>query len=416
MSILNIRQAVRAGSKIVLGISGQSGSGKTLTALYIARGMVDHAGEIGFLDTENGRGSLYANELDAPFLIADLHYPFSPARYSQAIKEFQDAGVKVLVIDSTSHEWESGCMEIAEAPMITPNQYGKLSKMADWKKAKSEHKKFMTTLLQSDMHIISCIRAAEKTDFKDPKKPVSLGIQPLCEKNFMFEMTASIMMFNEGMHQQHLKIPKDLKPVFGDGNGYLGIDTGKGIAAWLNSGDCDKELESWRNKMQLASNDGCEALKAAWLAMPQDAQTKLASSKSVFWASAQAIDEQNTPSPGEEPAQQPKLTQATSFEMQQSAPVESKSKVDDFDKQAAVKWLVGEKKKEHENLINQARERIEQGDDLTACCDVINNLEKMVTESTRAVVDKETAEATKVLIHDMIVKGEQCIKDSSGVF
>lgn len=409
MSILNIRPAVRAGSKIVLGISGQSGSGKTLTALYIARGMVNHAGEIGFLDTENRRGSLYANELDAPFLIADLHYPFSPSRYSQAIKEFQDAGVKVLVIDSVSHEWESGCMEIAEAPLL------KGGKMADWKKAKAEHKKFMTTLLQSDMHIIACIRAAEKTDFKDPRKPVSLGVQPLCEKNFMFELTASIMMFDEGKYQQNLKIPKDLKPVFGDGNGYLGIDAGKGIAAWLNSGECDKELESWRNKMQLASNDGCEALKSAWLAMPKDAQAKLASSKSVFWASAQAIDEQNVQQPEDAPIT-PKLTQASSFEMQQSEPVKSTLKADDFDKQAAVQWLVSEKEKAHGHLIAQAIERIEQGNDLSACFDVINGLESRVTESTKLVEDKDTAEATKELIDDMLIKGEQCIKDSSGVF
>jgi len=286
MGILNIRQAVRAGSKVVIGIAGQSGSGKTLTALYIARGMVDHAGEIGFLDTENGRGSLYANELDTPFMIGDLHYPFSPARYTQAIKEFQDAGVKVLVVDSVSHEWESGCMEIAEAPLLN----GK--KMADWKKAKSEHKKFMTTLLQSDMHIIACIRAAEKTCFKNPRQPTSLGIQPLCEKNFMFEMTASVMMFNEGLNQQHLKIPRDLKPVFGDGNNYLGIETGKQIRSWINSGEVNEELESYKNKMQLASNDGCEALKNAWVAMPQHIQTALQGSKSVFLGSAQAIDEQ----------------------------------------------------------------------------------------------------------------------------
>ena len=296
MAILNIRKAVRAGSKIVLGIAGQSGSGKTLTALYIARGMVDHAGEIGFLDTENGRGSLYANELDGQFLIGDLCYPFSPDRYKTAIKELQDAGVKVLVIDSVSHEWESGCHEIAEHPMVTPNQYGKLSKVADWKKAKAEHKKFMTVLLQSDMDIVACIRAAEKTDFTVPSKPVSLGVQPLCEKNFMFEMTASIMMFNEGQNQQHLKIPKDLKGVFGEGNSYLGVNTGKQIRAWLNSGDIDKQAESYRNKMQLASNDGTEALKTAWLSMPKEMQDRLQSSKSVFYASALAIDEQNKPS------------------------------------------------------------------------------------------------------------------------
>lgn len=290
MAILNIRPAVRAGSKLVIGIAGQSGSGKTFSALLVARGMVDKASEVGFLDTENRRGSLYANALDAPFMIGDLFYPFTPERYSQAIKEFQAHGVKVLVVDSTSHEWESGCHEMAEAPMITPNQYGKLAKVADWKKAKAEHKKFMTVLLQSDMHIICCIRAAEKTDFRNPSKPVSLGIQPICEKNFMFEMTASVMMYNEGQQQQHLKVPIELKSIFGDGNGYLSIETGKKIIAWANDGDIDEEAESWRNKMQLASNDGCDALKAAWQSMPEHVQTKLNPQKAPLWESAKAID------------------------------------------------------------------------------------------------------------------------------
>ena len=128
MSILNIRPAVRAGSKLVIGIAGQSGSGKTLTALYMARGMVDNTSEIGFLDTENRRGSLYADELDGPFQIGDLFYPFSPERYAAAIKEFQAAGVKVLIVDSISHEWESGCMEIAEAPLLRGKKNGRLEK------------------------------------------------------------------------------------------------------------------------------------------------------------------------------------------------------------------------------------------------------------------------------------------------
>ena len=65
MSILNIRKAVRTGSRVVIGIAGQSGEGKTYTALKLARGMVNSPEEIGFLDTENKRGSLYADILDA---------------------------------------------------------------------------------------------------------------------------------------------------------------------------------------------------------------------------------------------------------------------------------------------------------------------------------------------------------------
>lgn len=285
MSIINIRPAERAGAKVVIGIAGQSGSGKTLTALYIARGMVDSPNQIGFLDTENKRGSLYSDELDGQFLIGDLYPPFSPDRYSQAIKEFEKSGVKVLVIDSITHEWEGegGCIDIAENTN---------SKIADWKKAKAEHKKFMNALLQSDIEtIIVCVRAREVMDFRVPSKPVSLGIQPICEKNFMFEMTASVMMFNEGKNQQHLKVPKELKGVFGDGNNYLGRDTGAGIKRWVNSGvQINPELISWQNKLQSSASSGLKAMAAVWSQVPKHLQPELAAHKDQCKASAEAYD------------------------------------------------------------------------------------------------------------------------------
>ena len=284
MSIINIRPAERAGAKVVIGIAGQSGSGKTLTALYIARGMVDHPSKIGFLDTENKRGSLYSDELDGQFMIGDLYPPFSPDRYSQAIREFEKAGVKVLVVDSITHEWEGegGCIDIAENTN---------SKIADWKKAKAEHKKFMNTLLQADMDIIVCVRAREVMDFRVPSKPVSLGIQPICEKNFMFEMTASVMMYNEGVNQQHLKVPKELKSVFGDGNGYLGRNTGAGIRAWVNTGaQVDPAVKSWENKLQASASGGMKTLAEVWGQMPKHIQAQLVAHKEQCKASAEAYD------------------------------------------------------------------------------------------------------------------------------
>ncbi|CAH9013879.1 P-loop containing nucleoside triphosphatehydrolase [Vibrio phage 455E52-1] len=288
MSILNIRKAVRTGSRVVIGIAGQSGEGKTYTALKLARGMVSSPEEIGFLDTENKRGSLYADILDGPFLIGDLYAPFSPQRYADAIKEFQDAGVKVLVIDSGSHEHEGegGLEDIANAPLLA----GK--RMADWKRAKSEHKKFMNAMLQSDMHIILCLRAREKTDFKNPKQPVSLGIQPICEKNVLFEMTASMMMFNQGQNQQFIKIPEALRPIFGNGNTYLNESHGKALIDWVNSGEkIDEQLESFKNKMQLAASSGLESLQNAWKQMPKEMLQKMKPLYSGFEGSAKAFDE-----------------------------------------------------------------------------------------------------------------------------
>lgn len=290
MAILNIKEAVRGESKIILGISGISGSGKTFTALLIARGMVSKASEIGFLDTENKRGSLYADIFKGEkFMIGDLIAPFSPLRYAQAIKEFQDAGVKVLIIDSASLEWEGegGCDDIANAPKAD----GTPRKIANWIGAKKQHKAFMNALLQCNMNIIVCIRAREKTDFKDPNKPVSLGIQPICEKNFMFELTASLLMEDEGMKQRFLKVPSQLKHTFGTGHGYLGIETGKQILQWINEGEKeDPEVTKLKSECMMACDGGIESLKKLWLTFTPEQRRKMNPFYSLYEESAKAYD------------------------------------------------------------------------------------------------------------------------------
>lgn len=288
MGILNIRPVVRGGSKAIIAVAGPTGSGKTLTALLIARGMVSKASEIGFLDSEHRRGSYYADKLDGQFQIADLFPPFSPARYAAAIKEFQESGVKVLVTDSVSHEWEGegGCDDIAQAKM------GK-SGMPNWIGAKREHKRFMNTLLQSDMHHIVCIRAREKTDFKDPNKPVSLGMQPVCEKNFMFEMTASIMMSDEGKAQKFIKVPYFLREAFGTGQGYLGVETGKKILGWVETGEQeDPAITRIKSDMLQACEFGLDVLMVIWSKLTKAQKITLAAHKEICKHSALEYERQ----------------------------------------------------------------------------------------------------------------------------
>lgn len=289
MGILNIRPAVRGGFKVIIALAGPQGSGKTYTALKMARGMVSKPSEIGFLDTESKRGSLYADILDGRFRIADLFPPFSPSRYAQAIKEFQDAGVKVLVIDSGSHEWEGegGCDDIANAPLAA----GK--KMANWVGAKREHKGFMNTLLHCDMNIIVCLRAREKTDFKDPAKPVSLGIQPICEKNFMFEVTASLLMENEGKTQHFLKMPYYFKEAFGTGAGYLGEEAGRKIIEWINTGEKeDPKINKFKSEMLMACEQGIDAVVAIWEGLTKEQKNKLEAHKNICKLAAQEYEKQ----------------------------------------------------------------------------------------------------------------------------
>ena len=121
------------------------------------------------------------------------------------------------MIDSVTHEWEGpgGCQEIAAA-----------TKFPDWKRAKAEHKRFITHMLQSQAHIIACTRAREKTDFTDTKNPVKLGIQPIQESNFSYEATVSLMMHDQGRRQDVLKCPAELQDIMGRGQGYVGANDG----------------------------------------------------------------------------------------------------------------------------------------------------------------------------------------------
>lgn len=265
-----VKVAERQGARLLIQLSGVSGSGKTYTALHLALGLAGGDGsKVLLIDTENRRGSLYANCLPdgKKFKVIDFYAPFSPERYCQAIDAAVKAGAEVIVIDSVTHEWEGpgGCQEIANA-----------TKFPDWKRAKKEHKDFMTHMLQSSAHIIACTRAREKTDFTDTKNPVSLGIQPIQEQNFSFEATVSLMMQDQGRRQDVLKCPEELREIMGRGQGYIGVGEGAALRSWVDGGvPVDPAIEHWRGVILNSCEAGEEALKTAWQALPKGIGGKL---------------------------------------------------------------------------------------------------------------------------------------------
>jgi hypothetical protein len=281
-----IRKAQRQGARLLIQLSGVSGSGKTYTALQLAYGLAgNNADKVVMIDTENRRGSLYAESLPQPFNIIDFYAPFSPARYIQAIEAACNAGAEVIVIDSTSHEWESegGCEWIA-------NQ----TRFPDWKRAKAEHKRFMTYMLQCPAHVIACTRAREKVDFSDPKNPIKLGIQPIQEKNFSYEATVSLMMHDQGKRQDVLKCPAELQAVLGRGQGYVGAADGQALRQWVDGAvKVNPAIEHHRGILLNTTEQGLQALQAAWLATPANVRKALGDKfKDQLKASATEYDAQ----------------------------------------------------------------------------------------------------------------------------
>src|SRR5690348_7868742 len=86
--------------RLMIGISGPSGGGKTLSALRVATGLAA-GGPIAFIDTENGRGLFYKD--DFTFLYRALAEPYAPEAYWEAIQDaVSNVQPAVIVIDSFS--------------------------------------------------------------------------------------------------------------------------------------------------------------------------------------------------------------------------------------------------------------------------------------------------------------------------
>ena len=230
----SIRPAQRSDSKALIGLYGQSGAGKTMSALLLARGLVG-AGKVVMIDTEAGRGALYADVIPSGYEVIDLDPPFTPDRYIEAITAAEKAGADCIVIDSISHEWEGqgGIADMVQAIELRTGRPG----LHCWKEPKMAHQKMVLNLLGSKTNVIVCLRAKRKSkQVKDPQTGKSAIIKdefftPKQDGDFIFEMTVHA----EVQADHTLRVTKvshpALEAVFKTGV-KVSIDTGKQLAAW----------------------------------------------------------------------------------------------------------------------------------------------------------------------------------------
>lgn len=237
---ISFRRAVRSNVNLLIGLAGASGSGKTFSAFRLAAGI---AGEKRFavIDTENGRASHYADQF--AFDVAELHEPFTPHAYAEAIKAADDAGYPVIVVDSASHEYagSGGVLDMQEEE-FTKMGARDSAKMLSWVKPKGEHKKMMQRLLQTRAHLILCFRAEAKIEIVKengqtkvvPKKSL-IGLDgwiPLTEKTVPYELTVSLLLVPDkpGIPQP-IKLQEQHRALF-PLDQPITEESGRAIAAW----------------------------------------------------------------------------------------------------------------------------------------------------------------------------------------
>ncbi len=106
------KKAERKNAKLRLALAGPTGSGKTMGALLIAKGI---GGKVAVVDTENSSAELYADVMH--FDTANIQPPYSPKKFISAIEEAEKAGYTTVILDSITHEWSGvgGCLEMVDA-------------------------------------------------------------------------------------------------------------------------------------------------------------------------------------------------------------------------------------------------------------------------------------------------------------
>ena len=209
-------------------IGGPSGSGKSFSALLLGTGIEKHTGGgIAFISSEKSRTLYYADKFNYDVLELD---DYSPEKYIQAIDEAISAGYKVIIIDSTSHEWQ--WLNDVHANM-------KGNSFQNWNPLKSRHKKFMNKILSCPAHVITCARG--KTEWaledKDGKKvPVKLGLGNEGDKQADFEYTVSFAL-SQGTHIASVDDGgKDNTGLFDGKYEVLTTRHGEMLYEWANAG------------------------------------------------------------------------------------------------------------------------------------------------------------------------------------
>jgi hypothetical protein len=226
-----IQKASKKKSKLRTLLDGASGSGKTLSALLIAKAF----GRAVIIDTEKGSASLYA---DHPLLkgyefdVLELSVPYNPERYIEAIQECEAGDYDVIIVDSISPEWngEGGCLEIQ-------NKLG--GRFQDWARVTPRHNKFVETILQSKCHMILCCRSKQGYVIdENTRKVTKVGVEPQQRDGLDFEMT-TVFHLNEN-HMAEAK--KDRTSLFDGKEHVITEKTGQIMIEWLNSGVDHVEL------------------------------------------------------------------------------------------------------------------------------------------------------------------------------
>jgi hypothetical protein len=223
-------KATKSKARLRMAIPGPAGSGKTYTALSIAR----HLGQrVAVIDTEHGSAAKYADLFDFDTATLDS---FSIDNYISTIKMAEQAGYDVLIIDSLSHAWTGKDGALEEVERLRRSSKSGNAYTAGWGEVTPKQNKLIDAILATPMHVIATLRtktAYEMETVNGKITPRKVGTEPIQRQGVDYEFD----VVGE-MDPDHLmRITKTRCPVLTDkAFDKPGQDVAAILNAWLNDG------------------------------------------------------------------------------------------------------------------------------------------------------------------------------------
>lgn len=221
----SFKKATKEQAKLRLALFGVSGSGKTYTALRLAKGL---GGKIAVIDTERNSACKYSDRFD--FDVCDAKKPSI-----ENLKMFIDEarGYDVLIIDSMTHAWLELLQEVEK---LAKTKFGGNTWSA-WSEGTPKQMSLINALLDFPGHIIATMRVETNwttvTNEKGKVVPVRVGEAPKQGKGieYEFDMLMQISPEHDALviKDRTGKYQDEVIPMPDE-------EFGKGLGEWLKDG------------------------------------------------------------------------------------------------------------------------------------------------------------------------------------
>ena len=231
--------AARTAQKARVAFFGPSKSGKTMSALLTARGIIGD-GRIAVIDTEGGRVNLYAGlpplateAQPQGFDTITMEPPFHPQRVEGGIRAAEQAGYEIVVIDGLSPFWENlgGVLEIVDA--ATPKGGNKFT--SGWSVGTPAYQLMVSAITHAPIHVVCTIRS--KTEYamqpneRGKMEPKKIGLAPVQRNGIEYEFDITAQLDEAHTAQLGARGPFEGRSVAQPGIGF-----GRQVREWLDTG------------------------------------------------------------------------------------------------------------------------------------------------------------------------------------